>query len=200
MPKKNAETMNATMEEQSAQNMTENIGAEEASVLPDKCAIDAIIRKRVYAAVGVGFVPVPLVDLAGLTAIQLEMIHALSKAYGVEFKEKRAKSIISSLCGGVASVVTVPFFASLFKSLPVIGSTAGAATVSIVGGGVTYAIGSVFDRHFRQGGTLLDFDSQNAKSYFKTKVKEGKNLASKMKSTKKDAPVGESVSGEEATV
>lgn len=191
--------MNETMEEQPVQNMTENTQAEEAPVLPAECEIDAIIRKRVYAAVGVGFVPVPLVDLAGLTAIQLEMIHALAKAYGVEFRKKRAKSIISSLCGGVASVVSVPFFASLFKSLPVIGSTAGAATVSIVGGGVTYALGSVFDRHFRHGGTLLDFDSQNAKSYFKTKVEEGKNLASKMKS-KKDETLAEAASGEGATL
>jgi uncharacterized protein (DUF697 family) len=199
MAKKKGETMNETMEEQPVQNMTENTQAEEAPVLPAECEIDAIIRKRVYAAVGVGFVPVPLVDLAGLTAIQLEMIHALAKAYGVEFRKKRAKSIISSLCGGVASVVSVPFFASLFKSLPVIGSTAGAATVSIVGGGVTYALGSVFDRHFRHGGTLLDFDSQNAKSYFKTKVEEGKNLASKMKS-KKDETLAEAASGEGATL
>ncbi|GAU08612.1 YcjF family protein [Desulfoplanes formicivorans] len=194
MAKKKAETGNDALKEQPVENMAENTQDHEARVLPSEDEIDAIIRKRVYAAVGVGFVPVPLVDLAALTAVQLELIHALAKAYGVEFKKERAKSIISSLCGGVVSVASVPFFASLFKSLPVVGSTAGAATVCIVGGGVTYAIGSVFDRHFRHGGTLLDFDAQNAKSYFKTKVEEGKDIAAKMKPKKDDA------AGEAATL
>lgn len=194
MAKKKAETGNEALKEQPVENMAEDTQDHEARAVPSEDEIDAIIRKRVYAAVGVGFVPVPLVDLAALTAVHLELIHALAKAYGVEFKKERAKSIISSLCGGVVSVASVPFFASLFKSLPVVGSTAGAATVCIVGGGVTYAIGSVFDRHFRHGGTLLDFDAQNAKSYFKTKVEEGKDIAAKMKPKKDDA------TGEAATL
>ena len=56
--------------------------------------MDAIIRKRVYGAVGIGFVPVPLVDFLGLSALQIELIHALAKAHGVEFKKERVKSII----------------------------------------------------------------------------------------------------------
>lgn len=163
--------------------------------LPCECEIDALIRKRVYAAIGVGFVPVPLVDLAGLTAIQLEMIHALTKAYGVEFKKERVKSIIASLSGGVVSVAAVPLFASLLKSLPIIGTTAGSATISIVGGSSTYALGKVFDRHFRKGGNLLNFDTEGAKSYFKTKLEEGKSVVAKMKPGKKaeaEQPAAES--------
>lgn len=148
---------------------------------PSECDIDAIIRKRVYAAIGIGFIPVPLVDFAGLTAVQLELIHALSKAHGVEFRKERVKSIISSLCGGVLTTASVPLAASLFKSIPIIGLTAGAATISIMGGASTYALGWVFDRHFRNGGTLKNFDSQEAKAYFKTKMDEGKNLVGRMK-------------------
>ena len=190
MVKKNSETVADANVEQSLDLHAEETQAGETQVaaMPSDCEIDAIIRKRVYAAIGVGFVPVPLVDLAGLTAIQLELIHALAKAYGVEFQKERVKSIISSLCGGVLSVAMVPFFASVFKSIPVIGTTAGGATISIVGGASTYAIGQVFDRHFREGGNLLNLDAQEAKTYFKTKLEEGKNLVSKMKPGKKEDP------------
>ena len=148
---------------------------------PSVEAVDAIIRKRVYGAIGIGFVPVPLVDFLGLTALQIEMIHALAKAYGVEFKKERVKSIISSLCGGLLTTASVPLAASLLKSIPVIGITAGAATISIMGGSTTYALGWVFDRHFRKGGCLIDFDAEEAKTYFKEKVEEGKNLVGKLK-------------------
>ena len=148
---------------------------------PSVEAVDAIIRKRVYGAIGIGFVPVPLVDFLGLTAIQIEMIHTLAKAYGVEFKKERVKSIISSLCGSLLTTASVPLAASLLKSIPVIGITAGAATISIMGGSTTYALGWVFDRHFRKGGCLIDFDANEAKTYFKEKVEEGKNFVGKLK-------------------
>ena len=155
---------------------------------PSEEVVDAIIRKRVYGAIGIGFVPVPLVDFLGLTALQIELIHALAKAHGVEFKKERVKSIISSLCGGLLTTASVPLAPSLLKSIPVIGITAGAATISIMGGSTTYALGWVFDRHFRKGGCLIDFDAEEAKTYFKEKVEEGKNFVGKLKKkVKKEA-------------
>ena len=162
-----------------AQAETETVTCERPC--PSEEVVDAIIRKRVYGAIGVGFIPVPLVDFLGLTALQIEMIHTLAKAHGVEFKKERVKSIISSLCGSLLTTASVPLAASLFKSIPVIGITAGAATISIMGGSTTYALGWVFDRHFRKGGCLIDFDADEAKAYFKEKVEEGKNLVRKLK-------------------
>lgn len=172
---------------------------EQTAECPEKGVVDAIIRKRVYAAIGVGFIPLPLVDLAGLTAVQLEMIHALSKAYGVEFRKKRVQSILSSLCGGVLATASVPLAASLFKSIPVIGMTTGAASISIMGGATTYALGWVFDRHFRTGGTLTNFDTEEAKAYFNTKVEQGKSMVSKLKKGKKDEAEGASTEEPAAT-
>ena len=162
-----------------AQAETETVTCERPC--PTEEVVDAIIRKRVYGAIGVGFIPVPLVDFLGLTALQIEMIHTLAKAHGVEFKKERVKSIISSLCGSLLTTASVPLAASLFKSIPVIGITAGAATISIMGGSTTYALGWVFDRHFRKGGCLIDFNADEAKAYFKEKVEEGKNLVGKLK-------------------
>ena len=47
-------------------------------------------------------------------------------------------------------------------------------------------MGKVFDRHFRKGGNLMNFDMQDAKVYFKTKLEEGKSVVAKMKPGKKD--------------
>ena len=169
-----------------AETETETVTCERPC--PTEEVVDAIIRKRVYGAIGVGFIPVPLVDFLGLTALQIEMIHTLAKAHGVEFKKERVKSIISSLCGSLLTTASVPLAASLFKSIPVIGTTAGAATISIMGGSTTYALGWVFDRHFRKGGCLIDFNADEAKAYFKEKVEEGKNLVGKLKKkVKKEA-------------
>lgn len=169
---------------------------------PDKAVIDAIIRKRVYAAIGVGFIPLPLVDFAGLTGVQFELIHALSKAHGIAFNKASAKSIISSLCGGALTTASVPLASSLLKCIPVIGVTAGAASISIMGGASTYALGWVFDRHFRKGGTLKNFDTQEAKVYFNAKLEEGKDLVGKLKSKvckKEAAAADETMAEAEAT-
>ena len=166
-----------------AQAETETVTCERPC--PTEEVVDAIIRKRVYGAIGVGFIPVPLVDFLGLTALQIEMIHTLAKAHGVEFKKERVKSIISSLCGSLLTTASVPLAASLLKSIPVIGITAGAATISIMGGSTTYALGWVFDRHFRKGGNLIDFNAEEAKTYFKEKVEEGKTLVGKIKNKMK---------------
>ena len=167
---------------------------------PSVESVDAIIRKRVYGAIGIGFVPVPLVDFLGLSALQLELIHALAKAHGVEFKKERVKSIISSLCGGMLTTASVPLAASLLKSLPIIGLTAGAATIGIRGGASTYALGWVFDRHFRKGGNLVDFDAEEAKTYFKEKVEEGKSFIGKIKNkVKKDSAAEAEAPAKEAS-
>lgn len=180
--KKHQETNQAEPETQT-EHSTET--TTEARPMPTTEEVDAIIRKRVYASIGVGMVPIPLVDLAGLTAIQIELTHALATAYGVEFSKERVKSILASLGGSVLTVASAPMFASLFKSIPLIGSTAGAATVCITGGAATYAIGSVFAKHFREGGDLFTFDAQGAKTYFKDKLEEGKAVAAKLKPKKK---------------
>lgn len=153
---------------------------------PSEAAVEALIRKRVYAAVAIGFVPLPLVDFLGLSALQLEMIYSLAGLYKVEFEKERVKSIISSLCGGALTTASVPLAASLFKSIPVIGTTAGAATISIMGAASTYALGCVFDWHFRNGGSIFDFNARESGAYFKSKMEEGKAMAGRLKEAVKN--------------
>ena len=51
-------------------------------------------------ATGAGFVPIPLLDLAASTAVQLRMAKSLSDLYGVPFRKEAVKSVIGAVIGG----------------------------------------------------------------------------------------------------
>ncbi len=140
-----------------------------------------IIKNRVIASVGLGLIPIPLVDVVGLGSIQLEMVARLAKLYDVPFRKNVGKSIIASLLGGVLPVSMTPAVFSLLKAVPVVGWTTGALTMSVLGGGATYAIGKVFVKHFEAGGTLLNFDTAAMKEYFAQQFEKGKKFASEAK-------------------
>lgn len=155
---------------------------EETVVETDKLAeAKRITKNRVIASVGLGLVPMPIVDVVGLSAIQLEMVARLAKLYEVPFRKNLGKSLIASLLGGVLPISMTPGIFSLLKAVPVIGWTAGAMTVSVLGGAATYAIGKVFIQHFEAGGTLLDFDPEAMKDYFAQQFEEGKKVAAEAK-------------------
>ena len=44
-------------------------------------------------------------------------------------------------------------------------------------GAVTYAIGKVFVQHFEMGGTLLDFNPEKVKKYFREQYEQGMKKA-----------------------
>ncbi|MBF0240946.1 MAG: DUF697 domain-containing protein [Desulfamplus sp.] len=134
-------------------------------------------RKRVYAAMGAGLIPLPIFDFMALTGIQLELVNSLCKIYGVPFRKDIGKTLITTLVGGALPVHTSPILASLVKNIPLIGTTTGAITLSVVGGACTYAIGKVFIQHFETGGNLLNFNPEKMRSYFQNYYKEGEKVA-----------------------
>lgn len=162
------------------QTKTENVEPENVEVDPEARIAQAreMIHKRVMAAAGVGLVPIPIVDLAGLTGIQLEMLSRLSKMYNIPFRKDIGKSLIGSLLGSALPVWALPPAASLIKAIPIIGQTTGAVSMSILGGAATYAIGQVFLQHFESGGTFLDFYPESVKEYFAEQFKKGEKVAS----------------------
>ncbi len=173
-----------TAQEQEAQTADFEQGPEAAAegpVLVPQEMVDDIIRKRVYGALALGLAPIPLVDLAGLFAIQVELVRRLAKEHEVPFKANLARSLIASLVGGVLPVAAAPLFSSLIKFVPVIGTTTGAVSMSIMGAAATYGVGKVFAKHFATGGSLVDFKTDKMREYFNQKFREGKNVASNMK-------------------
>jgi uncharacterized protein (DUF697 family) len=113
--------------------------------LTEGCKI--VERHKYYAAVG-GLLPLPIVSVAGVTAINLKMVKALSDLYGVPFERDRTRSIIVGLMGGA---VPTGFAAATASTLVfVIPGSAfiGLAVSSVTAAACTRGIGMVFIDHF----------------------------------------------------
>jgi len=137
------------------------------------------VKKYMLGAMAVGVIPVPMLDLAVLTGLQLDMIHSISQRYEVPFSKELAKSIVSVLAGDAVLFTTATPVASLIKIVPVLGQLSGTISMITLGGATTYAIGKVFIQHFESGGTFLDFNLEKAKAHFYAFYKEWQQLTVK---------------------
>jgi uncharacterized protein (DUF697 family) len=141
-----------------------------------------VIRNHMLVSMAVGLIPIPMADIVGITAVQLNMLRKLAKIHEIPFTRNKVKSVLTSLVGGGGSVPVAGGFASLVKAVPVVGTTVGAVSMPIVAGAVTYAVGKVFLQHFASGGTFLTFDPEKVREYYSEMFKEGKTAASDMAS------------------
>ena len=148
-------------------------------------AAQNIIKNHMMVALGFGVVPIPVVDLIGLTGTQLNMLKSLSDLYGQEFRKDWGKKSIASLLGGGLSVPVAMGLSSLIKSIPIVGQTAGVISMATTGAGITYAIGKVFVQHFESGGTFLTFDPAQVREHFKSEIEAGKDMAKNIEKTEK---------------
>ncbi len=139
---------------------------------------DTIIRYHVWASIGVGLIPMPLIDFVALTAIQLHLLRKIAESYDIPFLKDKVRNILSALMGGyLPGIISMPLAASLAKSFPLAGQAIGAAAMPVVSGAATYAAGKVFVQHFASGGTFLTFDPEEVKAYYAEMFEEGKKIA-----------------------
>ena len=136
--------------------------------------VQNIVNMHIIAGMALGLLPVPVLDIAALTGVQLNLLRSLCKHYGIEFDEQKGKAFIHSLASGTAPVAAVVGLSSVLKIIPGIGTIGGGIGMTISSGISTYATGQVFISHFNEGGTLQDFEASHWKAFFKEKVEEGK--------------------------
>lgn len=158
--------------------------AESESLAPEAshAAAEHLVRQYTLGAMAVGMVPVPLLDLAALLAVQLKMLHSLARIYDIEFKADLGRSAVASLLGSVLPTSAAPTLAaSLGKLIPVSGQLLGGGTLVILNGAATFALGRVFIQHFAAGGTFLTFDPEAVRDYFAQQFEAGKEVAAELK-------------------
>jgi len=112
-------------------------------------------RHTAYAAVG-GIIPVPIANVASVTAVIVRMVKRLSDLYGIPFERDRARAIVVGLMGGamptgLGAVTT----STLFYIVPGSGLV-GLAVSSIAAVACTRSIGRIFVEHFETGSSLHD--------------------------------------------
>jgi uncharacterized protein (DUF697 family) len=115
-----------------------------------------------------GLIPVPIVDIAAVGGVQLQMLRRLSEMYSVPFSENVGKSIIASLAGSIIPKTVAYSAGSLTKGIPVLGTLIGGLTMPVFSAADTYVIGKVFIQHFASGGTLLDFNPPDYREFIKS--------------------------------
>ena len=142
----------------------------------------SIVHRNVLWALGVGLVPMPIVDFVGVAGVQLKMLRELAKLYDVGFSEQVSKKILASLVAGLGSAaIGGTLGSSLIKFLPIVGPTLGAVSMPIVGGAFTLATGRIFVAHLESGGTILNFDAKAIREHFRAEFEQAKQAVSQMK-------------------
>src|ERR1700731_528007 len=80
--------------------VTTGLKSETTQQSRDELASQLVDRFSLWSGAA-GLIPIPLVDIAAVGGVQLQMLRKLSEIYGVPFTENRGKSIIASLAGSL---------------------------------------------------------------------------------------------------
>jgi uncharacterized protein (DUF697 family) len=103
--------------------------------------------------------PLPLMDAALVSGVQIRMLSRLAKLYGVPFERVRVAGLLSALFGGwTPYTITTGFAGAAARLAPGLGTLIGIATSIGTSVLATETIGKMFIQHFEEGGTFLDFE------------------------------------------
>ncbi|MBM3345377.1 MAG: DUF697 domain-containing protein [Betaproteobacteria bacterium] len=127
-----------------------------------------MVKSQAKLAAAAGALPVPILDFVALTGLQYVLVHQLATYYQVPFYGNRARALIGALTGSAVSRgAGWAVLGSVARAIPGVGWLAGWAAMSALSAASTYAIGKVFIQHFESGGTLLDFDPDRLRDYYR---------------------------------
>ena len=138
--------------------------------------VDQIIQNHVWFSILPGFLPIPILDIAAITGIQLDMIKQLCTEYKVDYNAQKGKSITTALLSTVLGRMPAYAVRSALKTIPVIGWALGGVTMATFAGASTFATGTVFKEHFDQGGTLHDLNPESFRKFYEKQLEDGKKL------------------------
>jgi uncharacterized protein (DUF697 family) len=149
---------------------------------------EAVIRNHMFLSMAGGAIPVPVLDLAAVTVVQLDMLKGLARVYQVPFDAKSARAFVTTLTSTIAGKLAARAGASAVKIIPGVGTIVGGAAQVVVTGASTYAVGNVFRRMFREGewvdGISVDSIKDEARKYYD----KGLEMARSLKDTLKGLP------------
>ncbi|MBP7562293.1 MAG: DUF697 domain-containing protein [Candidatus Cloacimonetes bacterium] len=142
---------------------------------------NACIRNHTGFAMAAAVIPVPVADIGAITAVEIDMMRALTKIYGLNWSEnigKQALGIASAAMAGTG------IWGSLIKFMPGVGSIVGGMIQMSVAGTVCYALGKTYQLHLETGGEV--FNPEVFATKMKEYIKEGKNIVKELKKNVKN--------------
>ncbi len=143
-----------------------------------------IVKKNMLWSMGIGVIPIPLLDIVGMAGFQASTLKQLAELYDVPFSNQKAKIIIASLMSGVGPLyLSILLVRMAFIFVPVIGALTYLTALPFTSAAFTFATGKVFIQHFDSGGTFLDFNTFKVRKHYKTLFEEGLLISAKIKKT-----------------
>ncbi len=141
-----------------------------------QAALDRIIRGHVLWSMGAGLIPIPLFDIAAVTAIQMDALKKLAEEEGVDYSSDGGKQFVTALTGGTFARLG----ASLLKGIPGVGTVIGGLSMSAMSAASTYAVCQVAISHFRSEGSFGSVDLDQAKRLYEKALEKGKAFVKKL--------------------
>lgn len=142
-----------------------------------------IVKSHVLWSIGGGLIPLPIADVAAVTALQVGMIDQLAQLYGLQTTQSSGKTFVTAITGGSVAKLG----ASLLKLVPGIGTAVGVVAMSAASGISTYAIGQVVIQQFEGGGTLIDINMDKAKDAYEKAKQQGKEFVENLQKEESEA-------------
>jgi len=171
-------TANSTAADATAAGVSESVAADATVPAVDDARLERvgeIISSAVKWSTAAGLVPVPVLDLVALGAVQTRMLIDLSEVYEQPFAKESAHTIVSVLLGTLLPGVAVgALVGSGAKFTPVVGTLVGMVSMSALGTAATYAVGKVFARHLAGGGKPGAFSAEAIKDDLKLEFERAK--------------------------
>jgi len=118
-----------------------------------------------------GLIPVPVVDLAAVSGVQIQMVRRISEIYEIPFSKNRGKALIVSIAGAIIPATSVVGAMSMAKGLPGIGTAVNTLAMPALTASATYAIGMAFIEHYATGGTLLNFSPPDYRDFIRSRLR-----------------------------
>ena len=117
----------------------------------------AIVERYANLAAIGGIIPLPLINVAGVTVIILRMVKRLCELYGVPYEHGRARALVVSLAAGAVPTTAATVTSStLVYFIPGV-NLLGLAVSSVTASACARAVGNRFVQHFDSGASLIDF-------------------------------------------
>lgn len=155
------------------------MSTENTTLAVKAAAANDIVNNNIALAMAAGLTPIPWVDFAAITAVQLKLGKELADYYSVDYKEEQVKGTVVALLGAYASTAGATTVATaLAKFIPGLGAVIGAVTLPVLAGALTYAVGKVFIAHLASGGTFLSLNAPDVQAGFLREVENGKQMMS----------------------
>jgi uncharacterized protein (DUF697 family) len=147
--------------------------------------VDPLITRHVGLAMGAAALPLPLADIAAVTAVQIALAERLARTYGVRADRARLRAVALALVGATAARLG----ASAVKALPGVGFWLGGAAQVSLAGATTYALGQALREHFEERGSLTGHGVDSLRDRYAAHVERGRSLVRELRGVRFDDEV-----------